>query len=856
VRAVLTVCALSIAVLASSPVVARTWRLQAGGPTIEADLIDVRQGQAVLRKPDGALVSVPVEKLSEEDSRYLDEVINAAVRRIQEKAASSRARGGAEGASPAPVKSPDAAPVPLAQWQPFREGPTQPETPASALQYRWEEGRDYPYLFEATADDGRYVQTVKAVVVFRVEAGGAARPPKSLSRFVPGEEQDVGTAFVVRPDGYLVTTAGLLENAERVDVQLGGKSYTARILALNTRYDLALLQIPATDLTPLPLAAAESVRTGDEAGVVGYEHPDASKSVLRWRAGTVAGLVAWDGDRTLQMDAGFPVGFVGGPLVNCRGEVSGVARESLAAGAVTDVGLAIPVQYVRDLLARKGLQFHERADGKPQDKAALLESVGSSVGVVKVGWREHASQVASCQTLTYDTCWLAAVRSRQGYGALPEKMESFLEDACEKGRVVVDPFGRVLDMTGTRFLPLLLGRPGLLPLEALSPTGESTWKERSSVRLNAVAEHALPMRFRPADLPLLPDHAQTPAFRLGGLLLDPRVEGTVVARRAVVYELAGTRGDNVVVKKHAELHTLDPPGRPKQAEIVEDGTIQFDRVSGLPQASETTMTIRHQDESKDVKISLRTSGHVVSKERWNELARAPGGSGVPVLAQAYIWSKEIQDAVKKASRSCGNEAWIDRYLAECHVAEAGYDLETQVRCLSQLAELEPIESHRARVLAQADATAKHRIETLAVAGLKLLGAWAKEDDLARVAQFLDDPADAKRSAVIDALAKRKAPSAAKALAQHLTHPKDGDHTARVLADMASVAELPVIEMLGRKEPDARRLACQVLAAVGGPPSVKALEGVLASGIEGPVAESARSALSAIKQKTKQEAANP
>ena len=52
-----------------SPAAARTWTSRDGGFSVEAELLDVKDGNAVLKKADGTQFSVPLKKLSLGDLR-------------------------------------------------------------------------------------------------------------------------------------------------------------------------------------------------------------------------------------------------------------------------------------------------------------------------------------------------------------------------------------------------------------------------------------------------------------------------------------------------------------------------------------------------------------------------------------------------------------------------------------------------------------------------------------------------------------------------------------------------------------------------------------------------------------------
>ena len=56
---------------AAAPAWAREWVDASGKFRIEAELIAVRNGKAILEKPDGSVISIPVDKLSVADQAFL-----------------------------------------------------------------------------------------------------------------------------------------------------------------------------------------------------------------------------------------------------------------------------------------------------------------------------------------------------------------------------------------------------------------------------------------------------------------------------------------------------------------------------------------------------------------------------------------------------------------------------------------------------------------------------------------------------------------------------------------------------------------------------------------------------------------
>ena len=57
--------------LAVSPALARKWTDTTGHFSVEAELVEVKDGKANLKKTDGTLIAVPLAKLSKADRDYL-----------------------------------------------------------------------------------------------------------------------------------------------------------------------------------------------------------------------------------------------------------------------------------------------------------------------------------------------------------------------------------------------------------------------------------------------------------------------------------------------------------------------------------------------------------------------------------------------------------------------------------------------------------------------------------------------------------------------------------------------------------------------------------------------------------------
>jgi hypothetical protein len=135
---------------------ARQWTSRAGGFSVEAELVDVKDGNAVLKKTDGSQVSVALGTLSLGDVRYINEVLHSAEAGIT----------GGKAESPAPVggKTHVDSPPPEAKL-----------TPATAatlkkLHYGWKKGQTLVYRVRIIGERGNDTENRSGDVTYKVRS--------------------------------------------------------------------------------------------------------------------------------------------------------------------------------------------------------------------------------------------------------------------------------------------------------------------------------------------------------------------------------------------------------------------------------------------------------------------------------------------------------------------------------------------------------------------------------------------------------------------------------------------------------------------------------------------------------------
>ena len=167
-----------------------------------------------------------------------------------------------------------------------------------------------------------------------------------------------GTGVILSTQGYIVTNAHVVENAQAVTIQLtDDRTYQASLVGSDKISDLAVLYISAENLTPAVFGDSSSLRVGDTVTAIG--DPLGVKFRGSFTDGIISAInrdVAMEG-RTMsliQTNAALNSGNSGGPLINCYGQVIGI--NTMKIGAFTDsagvegLGFAIPSITVKDIV--------------------------------------------------------------------------------------------------------------------------------------------------------------------------------------------------------------------------------------------------------------------------------------------------------------------------------------------------------------------------------------------------------------------------------------------------------------------------------------------------------------------------
>ncbi len=174
--------------------------------------------------------------------------------------------------------------------------------------------------------------------------------PKQPQRPGPGGDGDgesqpsgVGSGFILTGDGYVMTNAHVVEDADEVIVTLTDKrEFKAKIVGSDKRTDVAVVKIDAKGLPAVKIGDVSRLKVGEWVMAIGSPF-GLENSVT---AGIVSAKQRDTGDYLpfIQTDVAINPGNSGGPLLNLRGEVVGINSQIYSrSGGFMGISFAIPI---------------------------------------------------------------------------------------------------------------------------------------------------------------------------------------------------------------------------------------------------------------------------------------------------------------------------------------------------------------------------------------------------------------------------------------------------------------------------------------------------------------------------------
>lgn len=161
-----------------------------------------------------------------------------------------------------------------------------------------------------------------------------------------------GSGVIYSKDGYIITNNHVIDNSQKILVNIGKRNFEAEIIGTDPGTDIAVIKIQEKNLPAIKIGSSRDLQVGDWVLAVG--------NPFNLTSTVTAGIVSAKGrdlnklsnrfpiDFFIQTDAAINPGNSGGALVNLSGELVGINTAILSpSGAFSGYGFAVPVDIAK-----------------------------------------------------------------------------------------------------------------------------------------------------------------------------------------------------------------------------------------------------------------------------------------------------------------------------------------------------------------------------------------------------------------------------------------------------------------------------------------------------------------------------
>jgi serine protease Do len=166
------------------------------------------------------------------------------------------------------------------------------------------------------------------------------------------QRQGEGSGFIVSADGYILTNAHVVADADEVTVRMTDRrEYPAKVIGVDRRTDVAVIKIEGKNLPVVRIGDPSKLRPGEWVLAIG--------SPFTFENSVTAGIVSATGRSMpgedglvpfIQTDVAVNPGNSGGPLFNLNGEVVGINSQIYSrSGGYMGISFAIPIDVANNV---------------------------------------------------------------------------------------------------------------------------------------------------------------------------------------------------------------------------------------------------------------------------------------------------------------------------------------------------------------------------------------------------------------------------------------------------------------------------------------------------------------------------
>ncbi|MGY6274449.1 DegQ family serine endoprotease [Methylomonas sp. MgM2] len=175
------------------------------------------------------------------------------------------------------------------------------------------------------------------------------------------QRNSLGSGVIIdAEEGFVLTNNHVIDKADKITVTLSdGRQLNAKLIGTDPEADVAVIQVPADNLTALTIADSSQLKVGDFVVAIGNPFglgQTVTSGIVSALGRSGLGIEGYED--FIQTDASINPGNSGGALVNLRGEFVGMNTAILApSGGNVGIGFAIPSNMaiiIKDSLVKHG----------------------------------------------------------------------------------------------------------------------------------------------------------------------------------------------------------------------------------------------------------------------------------------------------------------------------------------------------------------------------------------------------------------------------------------------------------------------------------------------------------------------
>ena len=166
-----------------------------------------------------------------------------------------------------------------------------------------------------------------------------------------------GSGFFVSSEGHIITNHHVIDGCNTTKVNFKGNQVDAQILAVDKTNDIAILKVNIKPNSIFPVSN-EDVSLLEDVVVAGYPLGKKVSSAIKTHKGVVTALAgAGDNYSNFQTDASINAGNSGGPIMNQKGNIVGIAVATWVEDGVQGVHFGIKSSTLKTFASSNSLTF-------------------------------------------------------------------------------------------------------------------------------------------------------------------------------------------------------------------------------------------------------------------------------------------------------------------------------------------------------------------------------------------------------------------------------------------------------------------------------------------------------------------